>query len=160
MVDEPEVPGRHPIFDNGGSVDRSIVPVKEPLSGRHIRSLLLESRQEFAQGLHNEVRVDRLDLGNVICIYEPLVEKRQDHLFAFCRMDLGLYWPRLSFFGPLIRLHLGLRRMKTHSGLVHHHYGVQHRHCAAVNHCQKLFAGPDPLLLVSACQQLLESGPT
>ncbi len=98
MVNHPEVFGRHPIFDNGGSVDRSIVPVKEPLSGRHIWSLLLESRQELAQGLNNVVRVDRLALGNVICIDETLtVEKSQDHLLASCRMDLGLYRPRRSF---------------------------------------------------------------
>ncbi len=84
----------------------------------------------------------------------PVVEKRQDHLFASCGMDLGLYQPRFSLFGPLLRLHLGLRRVETHSGLVHRHYGVQHRHGAAANHRQKLFAGPDPLLLVGTYQQL------
>jgi hypothetical protein len=95
IVDQPELPGSHPIFDNGGSMDWSIVPVKEPLLGCHIRSLLLESRQELAQGIHNVVRVDRLAFRNIIRIDKPIVvEKRQDSSIVTMESSIAIKRPR------------------------------------------------------------------
>jgi len=71
-----DLSGGQPGAHNGGSMDRVIVPMEPPLSGRHFWSLLLQLLPEGGQGLHNVVFVDLGALGATLVYTRPLLSKK------------------------------------------------------------------------------------
>ena len=65
-------------------------------------AFFLVDLQKPAQGLHNEVGVDRFASGYKIRVdHAASVKIGQDHLFLPASMDPGLDGPRLALFYPL-----------------------------------------------------------
>ena len=88
MGDELDGSGSEPVLDDGGSVDRSVVPVEKPLPADHLLSFFVERSHEGVEGSQDVVGVDSGAPGYDVPVDQPLaVEERQDHLLCSTGMD-------------------------------------------------------------------------
>jgi len=63
VFNDLDTPGSKPILDNGGRMDRGIIPMQILVLLSRYGPLLLENPHEPAQGLHDVVGIDRGPLG-------------------------------------------------------------------------------------------------
>jgi hypothetical protein len=155
VLQQLDVVGGQPRFDDGSGVDGRIIPVEKPLLGYHLWPLLPQVLHEGAQGLHDVIGIDHGTPGHNVGIDQALVvKKRQQHLFCSAGVNPCLYGPRLTLLYPLFRLLFCLRCVIGHHGLVHGYDAVQHRHGAALNGGNELLAGSDTLLFLVLAEQL------
>ncbi len=153
-AEELDVVGSEPILHDGGGVDRGIVPVEKPMLLGQNRPLLSEMPHEDVEDLHDVRGVDGGAPRDDMHIDEALaVEEGEQHLFGSARLDLGLYWARLSLLNPLLGLFFALRRMVTNHRLVHSHNRVQHGERVALDRFNELRADLNSLLLLIVIQE-------
>ncbi len=82
VVEDLDVMGNEPILDDGGGVDRGIVPMEKPRLLSHHRPLLSEMPHEDVKDLHDVRGVYGGAPGDDVRIDEALaVEKGEQHLF-------------------------------------------------------------------------------
>ncbi len=144
VVEDLDVVGDEPILDDGGSVDRGIVPMKKLGLLSHHRPLLLEMPHEDVEDLHNVRGVDGGHPRDDMSIDEALaVEEGEQQLFASASLDLCLDWARQSLLDPLLGLLLALRHVVAHHRLVHRDNRVQHGERVAVDRLNELGTGLD-----------------
>ncbi len=107
MAEDLDIVGGEPILHDGGSVDWGVVPVEKPTLLGQNRPLLSEMPHEDVEDLHDVRGVDGGAPRDDMLIDEALaVEEGEQHLFCSARLDLGLYWARLTLLNPLLGLFL------------------------------------------------------
>ncbi len=145
----PDLSGSQPILDDGGGVDRSVIPMEEPLLLDHQGPLLPQMLHEAAQGLDDVIRVDGFAPGYDVGVDEPLrVEEGQNHLLRAAGLNLGLYGARLAFFYPLFGLFFRERGVVGHRRFVHGHNVVQNGHGLPLDQLNEVLRGPHSLKLL------------
>jgi hypothetical protein len=93
---------RQILLDRSGGMDQGVVPVQEPVLGRHDRPLRLENFKKSSQGLLDVFGVHDFALGDVVRVNDTLrVEEDEDHLLGPGRVDFGFSGARQTLLHPL-----------------------------------------------------------
>ncbi len=91
--------GSQPLLDDGGGVNRAVIPVEKSLQLHQDRPLLLQMFHKETQDLNDLGHVDNGGPGNDVGVDEALaVKEGQQHLFGLAGMDLAFNGPGCPFF--------------------------------------------------------------
>ncbi len=154
VAEDLDVVGGEPILHDGGGVDWGVVPEEKPTLLGPNGPLLSEMPHEDVEDLHDVRDVEGGAPRDDMRIDEALaVEEGEQHLFCSARLDLGLYWARLTLLNPLLGLFFALRRMVTNHRLIHGDDGVQHGERVALDRFNELRADLDALLFLIVIQK-------
>ncbi len=146
---------RQILLDRSGGMDRGVVPVQEPVLGRHDRPFRLENFKKSSQGLLDVFGVHGFALGDLVRVnYALRVEEDEDHFLGPGRVDFCFSRAWQTLLNPLFGRPLRFRGVEGYGRLVHGHNVVQERQRMPPKKRQEVAAASHPLLHLLRRQKL------